>query len=63
MQKITEINIETGEVTERDETPEEFAGRQFAAQQEQEQASAKESALAKLEALGLTEEDIKAILL
>jgi hypothetical protein len=62
MNRITEVNCETGEVTERDETPEEIAAREQAAQQEAEALATKESALAKLQALGLTEEEVKALL-
>ena len=62
MNRITEVNCETGEITERDETPEEIAAREQAAQQEAEALATKESALAKLQALGLTEEEVKALL-
>jgi hypothetical protein len=67
-----EINCETGEVTERPLTAEEIAANEAAqaqaeadaitAQAEaQAKAEAKASALAKLAALGLTEEEAKAI--
>jgi lactate dehydrogenase-like 2-hydroxyacid dehydrogenase len=70
--KITEkdFNIQTGEetITERDETPEEIKERELfkaevvAKAQAQEEAQAKRSiALAKLEALGLDEADLKAL--
>jgi hypothetical protein len=62
MEKITEINCETGEVVERDETTEEIAVRELAAQQEADAQAARQSALAKLQALGLTEEEVKALL-
>jgi hypothetical protein len=62
MEKVTEINCETGEVVERDETPEEIAVREQAAQQEAEALATRQSALAKLQALGLTEEEVKALL-
>jgi len=62
MNRITEVNCETGEVTERDETPEEIAAREQAAQQEAEALATRQSALAKLQALGLTEEEVKALL-
>ena len=62
MNKITEINCETGEVIERDETPEEIAAREQSAQQEAEAIATKQSALAKLQALGLTEEEVQALL-
>jgi hypothetical protein len=67
-----EINCETGEVTERPLTAEEISANEAAqAQAEidraeaeaeaQAKAEAKASALAKLAALGLTEEEAKAI--
>jgi maleate cis-trans isomerase len=62
MNKVIEVNCETGEVTERDETPEEIAAREQAAQQEAKALATKESALAKLQALGLTEEEVKVLL-
>jgi hypothetical protein len=62
MNKIRNVDLSTGEVTERDETPEEIAAREQAAQQEAEALATKESALAKLQALGLTEEEVKALL-
>lgn len=62
MEKITEINCETGEVVERDETTEEIAVREMAAQQEVDAWAARESALAKLQVLGLTEEEVQALL-
>ena len=62
MQKIKQINCETGEVIERDETPEELAARQFNAQLEAEALATRQSALAKLQALGLTEEEIQSLL-
>ena len=62
MEKVTEINCETGEVVERDETPEEIAVREQAAQQEAEALATRQSALAKLQALGLTEEEVQALL-
>jgi hypothetical protein len=62
MEKITEVDCETGEVIERDETPEEIAIREQSAQQEAEALAIKQSALAKLQALGLTEEEIKSLL-
>jgi hypothetical protein len=62
MNKITDINCETGEITERDETPEEISAREQAAQQEAEALATRQSALAKLQALGLTEEEVKALL-
>jgi len=67
-----EINCETGEVTERPLTAEEIsaneaakaqaeADAQAAEAEAQAKAEAKASALAKLAALGLTEEEAKAI--
>ena len=60
-----EIDASTGEVIERDFTPEEIAQRDSEAQIEQQKLEAKEaareSALAKLAALGLTEEEIAAL--
>lgn len=72
MTDVVEINCETGEVTERDFTPEEkaqrnadakaFAEAQAAKEAEaQALADAKASALAKLAALGLTEDEVKAL--
>jgi hypothetical protein len=62
MEKITEVNCETGEVIERDETLEEIASRQLNAQLEAEAEATRQSALAKLQALGLTEEEVQALL-
>ena len=62
MEKITEVNCETGEVIERDETPEEIAARELNAQLEAEAEATRQSALAKLQALGLTEEEVQALL-
>lgn len=67
-----EINCETGEVTERPLTAEEIAANEAAAAQAeveraaaeaeaQAKADAKAAAIAKLAALGLTEEEAKAI--
>jgi hypothetical protein len=62
MQKITVINVETGEITERDETPEEIASREESNRLEAEALATRQSALAKLQALGLTEEEVQALL-
>jgi maleate cis-trans isomerase len=62
MNKVIEVNCETGEVIERYETPEEIAIREQSAQQEAEALATKQSALAKLQALGLTEEEIQSLL-
>ena len=62
MNKVIEVNCETGEVTERDETLEEIAAREQAAQQEAEALATRQSALVKLRALGLTEEEIQSLL-
>ena len=73
--KITEINCETGETIERDMTAEEetahniivaeqLARKEIQLAEEAEIAAkiaAKESALAKLQAIGLTEEEAKSI--
>ena len=70
--KVVEVNCETNEVTERPLTAEEIAQReadaivyaeQKAAQEAEAEAKAdaKASALAKLAALGLTEDEAKAI--
>lgn len=67
--KIADHNIETDEVTVREMTDAEFAQHQidqatmaeFVAKQEAKIA-AKESAVAKLAALGLTEDEAKAII-
>ena len=73
--QITEINCETGEVIERDMTPDEVASyeaqatavAEYEAQQEADRlarenaTAAKESAKAKLAALGLTPEEIAAL--
>ena len=72
MNNILEINVPTGERIERDFTPEEAAQRakdiaaaEAAAQAAADEAAAKEaakaSALAKLQALGLTEAEAAAI--
>jgi hypothetical protein len=72
MADVTEINCETGEVIERDYTPEELANREKVTKEwadelalrEQEKtriAEAKASAEAKLAALGLTPEEIAAL--
>jgi len=62
MSKITEINCETGEITERDETLEEIAAREESNRKESEALATRQSALAKLQALGLTEEEVRSIL-
>jgi hypothetical protein len=72
MPKAIEVNCTTGEVVERDLTAEEIAAHEaqsaaFAAEQAAEQAKAeakadaKLAAQAKLQALGLTGEEIAAI--
>ena len=69
MTKATDIFGDTGEVIERDATPEEIAA-QTAVQQEflaneairENLKFAKDSAIAKLAALGLTEDEAKAII-
>jgi len=72
MAKVTIVNVETGEVIERDETAEETLYRQkiaaehlanLAFRQELQAAAdaAKASATAKLAALGLTADDLRAL--
>ena len=68
MSQIIEHNVETGEITSREITKEEIAEVQKAKQnadnfraEAQSKIDAKESALAKLAALGLTPEEISAI--
>ena len=70
MSDVTEINAETGEVITRQYTAEEIENRNSMEKPEEvvlqeEQASTyvavKESALAKLTSLGLTEEEARAI--
>ena len=62
----TEINLQTGEHIVIDLTPEEIAKNQiWQAEEDAKQQSARDtraSALAKLAALGLTQDEIKAIL-
>jgi DNA-binding NarL/FixJ family response regulator len=62
MNKITEVNCETGKIIERNETPEEVAIREESARQEAETLQTRQSALAKLQALGLTEKEIQSLL-
>ena len=63
--KAVEINVETGETIEREMTAEEIADLQASqaqAQAEQDaKAAARQSALAKLADLGLTEEEVAAL--
>ena len=72
MTQILEVFADTGEVVERDRTPEEQAqyetdqaaaaiAAQVAADAEAERVAARESAVAKLSALGLNEVEINAI--
>ena len=75
LMQITEVNCETGEVVEREMSPEEVAGyeaqvaamAEYEAQQEAQRlalenaAATKASAQAKLAALGLTPEEIAAL--
>jgi hypothetical protein len=67
--KIQETNCETGETVERNMTTEEQAVHQSALsavaiyqQQKQDTENAKNSAHTKLQALGLTQEEIQAII-
>ena len=66
--KITEHNVETGEIIERDATAEELAQNELDAQEREAllaeakaKAEAKAAAQAKLAALGLTVEDLQAL--
>lgn len=70
MSDVTEINVETGQVTLRAYTQEELDARANAVIPEsvvivensiENYAEIKQSALSKLQALGLTEEEAKAI--
>jgi hypothetical protein len=72
MEKITEVNCETGEVIERELTTAEIAQRkidaeneiariQALAEAEAQAVTAKAVAEAKLAALGLTADDLKAL--
>jgi hypothetical protein len=67
---VTEINVQTGEVTTRAYTPEELAARANAVVPEsvtiieeslENYAEVKQSALSKLQALGLTAEEAQAL--
>jgi hypothetical protein len=62
MEKITEINCETGEVIERDRTSEEIAALEESARIEQEENNLRQSAVDKLKVLGLTDKEISVIL-
>lgn len=70
MADIVEINCETGEVTERDFTPAELKEREkqiaeFEAKKAEEEAAAQAKAATKaavLERLGLSEEEVAALL-
>lgn len=73
MSTVTEVNCETGETIIRDMTSEELAAQETMrehfiaaeaakAQEEEAKAAAKASAEAKLTALGLTAEEISAII-
>lgn len=69
MGKVVEINAETNEVVEREETNAEAIDRaklksEYEAQNALQEAAkeAKVSAIAKLETLGLTEDEAKAII-
>ena len=66
--KVTETNGDTGVTIERDATPEEIAQMEIDAaarvielEKTQAKLAAKESAIAKLAELGLTEDEAKAI--
>jgi hypothetical protein len=62
MEKIIEVNCETGDVVERNMTKEEVDVWQEGVDLEAQQQSARASALTKLQSLGLTEDEINAIL-
>lgn len=62
MNKIREVNCETGEVVERYMTPEEVAHYQMSLKIEEDQIAARQSALSKFYAIGLTDEEINALL-
>jgi uncharacterized protein YaaR (DUF327 family) len=69
MTKVTEIFGDTGEVIERDATAEEIAAQknlhdEFLANEaiKEGRQAAKDSAIAKLASLGLTEDEAKAII-
>ena len=62
MEKITEVNCETGEVIERNMTPEEEQVLIESARIEQEQQDLRQSAIAKFKILGLTDDEISAII-
>jgi hypothetical protein len=62
MEKIIEVNCETGDVIERNMTQKEFDVWQEGVNFENQQQFAKASALAKLQSLGLTEDEINAII-
>ena len=72
MAKVTIVDVETGEVIERDETAEEALARKVIADKhlanlairevlQAEAVAAKATAQAKLAALGLTTDDLKAL--
>ena len=65
MDKVIQINVETNEITERNLTKAELEQRKTDAELEEERlsnrANTRERAMAKLLALGLTEEEIAAL--
>lgn len=68
MPDVVEVNCQTGKIIERNFTPEEIAQREADAKTYQQMQKAQEaaeskraSALAKLQALGLTEADLHAL--
>jgi phenylalanine-4-hydroxylase len=62
MEKITEINCETGEVVVRDATSKEKTLWRESQEAETQIIAIRQSALDKLQALGLTTEEITAII-
>ena len=65
MDKVIQINVETNEITKRNLTKAELEQRKTDAELEEERlsnrANTRERAMAKLLALGLTEEEIAAL--
>jgi hypothetical protein len=62
MEKVTEINCETGEIIERKRTPEEAQVLAQSAQIAEQEQALIDSAHAKLLTLGLTEDEVLAII-
>jgi hypothetical protein len=62
MNKVTEINCETGEIVERDLTTEELDALLQSQNEEQQQIALKQSAIEKFRKLGLTDDEISVML-